>query len=353
LEYYAGILFLTTNRVGDFDEAFYSRHISLYYPALDDSRTLAVLELNLELIRERCQKRGIAINIEGNEIKLFATNYWKGQEKSRWNGRQIRNICQTALALAEFESQGGSNEVVLHPNSTISLRVDHCKIASDSYLEFTTYLSKLFGADAARRAKELGVRALGVDGKGDVGTVAEKGTGKIKLNKQTRLRLATQTKAQLTDPGQVEHQESPASGHTAGQQRSQDIAWNQNMAIPSENHYGYTNMPQTQTSYQGPTLMQQLPPNYPWINLAGAGYQLPSIFQNLPQQQQPFLPPQLQQLNPTWASLNIPAWTNLNIPASYATSQQRGGGQFDSGGNVNISMASTEGQPLPRGAMGG
>ncbi|KAH8746442.1 hypothetical protein F5882DRAFT_371044 [Hyaloscypha sp. PMI_1271] len=353
LEYYAGILFLTTNRIGDFDEAFYSRHISLYYPALDESRTLAILELNLELIRERFRKRGIAINIEDTGIKLFATNYWKDQEKSRWNGRQIRNICQTALALAEFESQGGNKEMIVDPTSTINLRVHHCKIASDSYLEFTTYLRKLFGADAARRAKESGLRALGVDGKGDiVGTMAEKGTGKIKLDKKTRLRLATQAMAQPMDPGQIEHQESPASGHTAGQQLSQDVASNQDMAIPSENHNGYTNMPQTQASYQGPMLLQQLPSNYPWVNLAGAGYQVPSIFQNHPQQQQPFLPPQLQQLNPTWASLNIPAWTNLNIPASYATSQQRGGGQFDSGGNVNISMASTEGQPLPRGAMG-
>lgn len=36
LEYYAGILFLTTNRVALFDDAFKSRiHMSLYYPALD------------------------------------------------------------------------------------------------------------------------------------------------------------------------------------------------------------------------------------------------------------------------------------------------------------------------------
>jgi hypothetical protein len=32
LEYYSGILFLTTNRVGIMDEAFKSRiHVSLYY----------------------------------------------------------------------------------------------------------------------------------------------------------------------------------------------------------------------------------------------------------------------------------------------------------------------------------
>lgn len=37
LEYYAGILFLTTNRIGGFDEAFASRiHMSLHYPQLTE-----------------------------------------------------------------------------------------------------------------------------------------------------------------------------------------------------------------------------------------------------------------------------------------------------------------------------
>lgn len=37
LEYFTGMLFLTTNRVGAFDEAFKSRiHISLYYPPLGE-----------------------------------------------------------------------------------------------------------------------------------------------------------------------------------------------------------------------------------------------------------------------------------------------------------------------------
>ncbi|RYC56379.1 hypothetical protein CHU98_g9835 [Xylaria longipes] len=54
LEYYAGVLFLTTNRLGDFDEAFASRiHMSLHYPDLDQDSTRKVFELNLERIRKR------------------------------------------------------------------------------------------------------------------------------------------------------------------------------------------------------------------------------------------------------------------------------------------------------------
>lgn len=40
LEYYSGILFLTTNRVGNLDGAFNSRlHVSLYCPPLGQNQT--------------------------------------------------------------------------------------------------------------------------------------------------------------------------------------------------------------------------------------------------------------------------------------------------------------------------
>lgn len=54
LEYYAGILFLTTNQVRDFDEAFASWiYISLYYPQVDMAATEAIFRLNIGLINER------------------------------------------------------------------------------------------------------------------------------------------------------------------------------------------------------------------------------------------------------------------------------------------------------------
>lgn len=49
LEYYSGILFLTTNRVGALDEAFRSQaHLSLYCPHLRYEDTIAVLQKNLD-----------------------------------------------------------------------------------------------------------------------------------------------------------------------------------------------------------------------------------------------------------------------------------------------------------------
>jgi hypothetical protein len=160
LEYYAGILFLTTNRIGDFDEAFASRiHMSLYYPPLDEVSTLKVFRLNLNIIKKRLADR---VKIEEDEIITAACGYWRKQKHARWNGRQIRNACQTALALAEFEAQpkGQKYNIKEKSSTKIHLRLKHLEVVSNAYLEFTEYLKEVHGTYAEGRAKEAGLRAL-------------------------------------------------------------------------------------------------------------------------------------------------------------------------------------------------
>ncbi|TFA98897.1 hypothetical protein CCMA1212_009357 [Trichoderma ghanense] len=164
MEYYAGILFLTTNRVGDFDEAFTSRiHVSLYYPELDAGNTLEVFDNNLAMIEDRFAKKNRVINIDGSSIRGFATNHYYEHPHARWNGRQIRNACQTALALAEYEAQGNSHEAILKPDAVINLNETHFQIVKNAYLEFTNYMNTLYGTGAAQRAKEGRLRAVWVD----------------------------------------------------------------------------------------------------------------------------------------------------------------------------------------------
>ncbi|KAI1817911.1 hypothetical protein GGS20DRAFT_423054 [Poronia punctata] len=108
LEYYNGLLFLTTNRVGTIDEAFKSRiHISLYYPPLDKTQTRDIFRLNIAKLREieaqRHQMTGeppLVIN-EG-QILDFAARHFEENARSTgcWNGRQIRNAFQIASSLA-------------------------------------------------------------------------------------------------------------------------------------------------------------------------------------------------------------------------------------------------------------
>lgn len=160
LEYYAGILFLTTNRVGVIDEAFRSRiHVSLYYPPLGRDETKAVFELNLRLIKARFENDRRTIQVDAEEIISSALSYFDNNAKARWNGRQIRNACQTALALAEFKAQGGSHQTILDPDAEVRLAVENFMIVSDAYLEFTKYLKQLYGLHEDVRARELGHRA--------------------------------------------------------------------------------------------------------------------------------------------------------------------------------------------------
>lgn len=163
---------MTTNRVGDFDEAFTSRiHISLHYPPLDRDSTDAVFEVNLNRIKKRFKTNGRKIEIEDFKVRSMAERYWRENPKARWNGRQIRNACQTALALSEFEVQGGMSvfettrstyNATKNTNAdvTVKLGVKHFETVQLAYLSFIKYLDDVYGADADTRAKESFLRAI-------------------------------------------------------------------------------------------------------------------------------------------------------------------------------------------------
>jgi ATP-dependent Clp protease ATP-binding subunit ClpA len=90
MDYFKGILFLTTNRVGSFDEAFMSRiHVQIGYDPLDDTAREQIWEnyfRKLELDHEQ----------GGQEIRYewAAKEFVKMSKEVRvlnWNGREIRN----------------------------------------------------------------------------------------------------------------------------------------------------------------------------------------------------------------------------------------------------------------------
>lgn len=111
------------------------------------------------MIEERFQHNGRKVEIDKVDIAVAALDHYDKHPKARWNGRQIRNACQTALALAEFTAQGGSHEKVLDPNAEVKLRVDDFKRVTSSYLELTKCLAELYGVSAEEKAREAGLRA--------------------------------------------------------------------------------------------------------------------------------------------------------------------------------------------------
>lgn len=136
LEYFSGVIILTTNRVGDLDQAFRSRvNICLYYPELSRSQAQEIWEKHIQ----RIKNSDLKIDIEENEIKRFADKIWEkkmGTLMQYWNGRQIKNAFQTAIALARWEFYEEGNVLKLdRPFVTVK----HFRPVADITANFNDY----------------------------------------------------------------------------------------------------------------------------------------------------------------------------------------------------------------------
>ncbi|KAI4948165.1 hypothetical protein J4E91_006159 [Alternaria rosae] len=161
LEYYKGLLFLTTNRVGTFDEAFTSRvHISLFYPNFDKDTTLKVWKTFIDqtkFVLESSGRTNVTVDAEG--IEKFAKKHWKENKQARWNGRQIRNAFHTAVAMAEFGARSRKTGEDYDDGKDVKIsvgKVEFEKIANTAK-EFGVYMTETMG-DADFVASRDGLR---------------------------------------------------------------------------------------------------------------------------------------------------------------------------------------------------
>jgi hypothetical protein len=108
LEYYRGVLFLTTNRVQSFDSAFLSRiHVALHYKNLGHEDRERIWSHNFDRLSR--DSNGLV------HVSSAARDFvWNSEDvrSLKWNGREIRNAMQTALALAENDAEEESTENV-------------------------------------------------------------------------------------------------------------------------------------------------------------------------------------------------------------------------------------------------
>lgn len=96
LEYFQGILFLTTNRVETFDSAFVSRiHLSLRFQNLTTKAKRTVWRLFIERVRSQ----------ENMEVAPISEQDYNDLSRREVNGRQIKNLVRAAQALAVHEEK--------------------------------------------------------------------------------------------------------------------------------------------------------------------------------------------------------------------------------------------------------
>ncbi|KAJ0356354.1 hypothetical protein KNSL1_000065 [Colletotrichum chrysophilum] len=135
--------------------------MSLHYPELDELKTLKVFRLHIDLIEQRFKKQGRTITFDISSIEDFASQHYADQPYNRWNGRQIRNACHTALALAEFDAQKNGSEISLEidKSATVSLQLKYFKVVQKAYLDFGEYLADIQGTEGDDRAFQQRLRA--------------------------------------------------------------------------------------------------------------------------------------------------------------------------------------------------
>ncbi|KAH7125101.1 P-loop containing nucleoside triphosphate hydrolase protein [Dendryphion nanum] len=132
LEYFEGIMFLTTNRIMNFDTAFKSRiHLAIKYPGLSTS------------LQRQLWTTFITNDSQQPKPDWLSTNLLDDLESNAMNGRQIKNVVRTAMALA---IAGGR---ALNPND-ISTSL---KAMKDFERDFAQALQEVLKMD--RRGKDL------------------------------------------------------------------------------------------------------------------------------------------------------------------------------------------------------
>ncbi|KIM96275.1 hypothetical protein OIDMADRAFT_131963 [Oidiodendron maius Zn] len=146
MEYYNGMLFLTTNRVGHLDDAFLSRiQVAITYKKLDMQSQKRIWHRFFTKIREESKDIGVSWE---------AQNYVQDEETIKsidMNGREIRNALQIAIALAKERANRQGREVA-------EISLDDVKQVVSRRQRFTTYMHRIRNANEFERALASGDR---------------------------------------------------------------------------------------------------------------------------------------------------------------------------------------------------
>ncbi|KAI4915266.1 hypothetical protein J4E85_010390 [Alternaria conjuncta] len=168
LEYYNGVLFLTTNRVGVLDEAIKSRvHLHLRYNQLDKRQTTQIFKhniirlKNIELQREDPVDRLFILESEINEFALTHFDETVKSGVGRWNGRQIRNAFLIAASLAHLD--GDDN-----PGMQKQLRKMHFETVAQTTKLYDSFRTATLNGDDSYLALDRGERYDAFDQRANV-----------------------------------------------------------------------------------------------------------------------------------------------------------------------------------------
>ncbi|KAH6615868.1 hypothetical protein B0J18DRAFT_451867 [Chaetomium sp. MPI-SDFR-AT-0129] len=148
LEYYEGILVLTSNRIGIFDAAFTSRiQVALHYDTLNNASRRRVWQNFFDMLHTAAPDNMASSSIESNRENVDMHELRAHMDElasHEMNGRQIRNVFNTARQLAIFKKE--------------TLAWSHLSQALGSVGDFNSYLRRLHGHSEDQWARDERMR---------------------------------------------------------------------------------------------------------------------------------------------------------------------------------------------------
>jgi SpoVK/Ycf46/Vps4 family AAA+-type ATPase len=150
LEYYQGLIFLTTNRVGMFDEAIISRvHAIMHFPDLTDTYRRRIWDTSFRKLKKERSDIEADLSVYDyayRDPELIALS---------WNGREIRNAFNTMVALARWDAQDRNRYT---RDGKVAVRRDHLEQVVKLSSSFKGFIKQVRGMDEAEHAKQQGLR---------------------------------------------------------------------------------------------------------------------------------------------------------------------------------------------------
>jgi AAA+ superfamily predicted ATPase len=135
LEYYEGILFLTTNRLEHIDNAFQSRiNLAYEYPKLNQAQRREIWKNFIQALPESDERAKDQLKAQLKNLEVLDLN-----------GRQIRNVMFTARSLAHNDNGTGQFSYV-----HVKQIVDHTKKLQDFFERGKEQVTERFGETASK-----------------------------------------------------------------------------------------------------------------------------------------------------------------------------------------------------------
>lgn len=290
--------------------------MSLYYPELDKAKTQKIFKLNLKLIQDRFDRDGRKLERDLSAIERFAGDHFDDQEYNRWNGRQIRNLCQTALSLAEFDAHGGRIDGEVNKDVVVRLQLRYFEAVQKAYIEFGEYLGDIRGTLGDQRAYDHALRSK----KGTAYQTTPSKFSRVSRSSARHSNSASQAELQMNQFQPLVNQ-SQMSGLSQNLTPAYSQPFQSNL-YGSQQSYPYQGNPQVQMD--------------------------PRFNQNLQMQQG-------QQFQPAGFNPQGQGWPASNMPMNYNQQVQQTEGQNVQGGSFQTSQYSQFNQQggVPSNTTGG